>query len=131
MPPEPEPRSRYATFALAAAPLALIALAALLVRFPPEQYGFYPRCPVYAYLHLECPGCGSTRALAALLGGHVLAALKLNALTTLLAPAALAYGAMCYVQLLRRRSIWLPQPSPRTLRAAFAVTLLFTVLRNL
>jgi hypothetical protein len=127
-----QPRDRLATITLLAAPPAAIILtAALLFYFPPVQYPFYPQCPIHQYLHLDCPGCGATRALAALLHGHMLEALRLNALTTLLLPIATFYATRSYIHLLRRQSIPLPQPSPRTVQLACALTLAFTILRNL
>ncbi len=68
--------------------LAGIAGAALLYRFPPEKYSFYPVCPIHQYLHLYCPGCGSTRALAALLHGRVIEAMHYNPLFVALVAAA-------------------------------------------
>ena len=65
-------QDRVAATLRAAAPVALLtAGAAVLLRFPPEDSTFYPQCPIFAALHLECPGCGGTRALASLLRGHV------------------------------------------------------------
>ena len=125
------PRSRLTTFLLVAIPVAVGALAALLLRYPPEQYTFYPQCPIHQYLHLDCPGCGTTRALAALLHGHLLTALHFNPLTTLLLPVALFYAIASYLCLLRNQPIHWPQPSTRTLQAALAVTLIFTIVRNL
>jgi Protein of unknown function (DUF2752) len=125
-------RSRYATFALLAAPpVAIILAAALLLHYPPAQYPFYPQCPIHLYLHLDCPGCGTTRALAALLQGHLREALRLNALTTLLLPIAIFYAVRSYIHLLRSEPIHLPQPSTRTLQLACAITVAFTILRNL
>ena len=40
---------------------------AVVYRFPPTEYSFYPRCPIYLTTHWLCPGCGSTRALHSLL----------------------------------------------------------------
>jgi Protein of unknown function (DUF2752) len=125
------PRSRLRTAVLAGGPLVAIALATVLFRYPPEQYSFYPQCPIHQYLHLDCPGCGTTRALAALLHGHLLTALHFNPLTTLLLPVALFYAIGSYLRLLRNQSIHWPQPSTRTLQAALAVTLVFTIVRNL
>lgn len=127
-------RSRLATIAqLAAPPAAIILTTALLFFFPPAQYPFYPQCPIHQYLHLDCPGCGATRALAALLRGHLVEALRLNALTTLLLPIATFYATRSYIHLLRRHRspIPVPQPSHRTLQLACAITLAFTILRNL
>ncbi len=133
--PHRSPLSPLATAAAIAAPLTVIALAAaLLLSFPPQQYAFYPRCPIYTNLHLLCPGCGTTRALAALLHGHLREALRLNALTTLLLPAAVLYAARCYWLFLHRTpgrtTPWpvLPVPALYTL---LAITAVFTFVRNL
>lgn len=123
---------RVAALARAVAPpAAVVAVAAVLLRFPPSQYDFYPRCPVYALLHIECPGCGTTRALAALLKGHVMEALRLNALSMSLLPIAAGYAAACYWRYLRREPFRWPQLPPAALYTALAVAALFTVLRNL
>lgn len=123
---------RVAALARAAAPLAAVmVVAAVLLRFPPSQYGFYPQCPVYALLHIQCPGCGTTRALAALLEGHVMEALRLNALSMSMLPIAAGYAAVWYRRYLRREPFRWPQLPPATLYAALAVAALFTVLRNL
>jgi hypothetical protein len=81
---------------MAGAALVLFALVcAALLAFPPETAGFYPVCPVYRYLHVLCPGCGATRALAALLHGRVADALRLNALFVAILPFAACYAALC------------------------------------
>jgi len=126
------PRSRIADTLRTAAPPAIIALViAILLRFPPDQYSFYPQCPIHEFFHLQCPGCGGTRAVAALLRGHLAQAMQLNALVTLLLPFALAYGILCYARLLPRKAIRWPQPPPAALFVAFSLAALFTVIRNL
>jgi Protein of unknown function (DUF2752) len=126
------PRSRTADTFLAAMPPAIIAFATiLLLRFPPAQYSFYPRCPIHELFHLQCPGCGTTRAIAALLRGHFTEAMSLNALITLLLPFAAAYGTLCYCRLLERKTLRWPQPPPAVIYAALAVATVFTVIRNL
>jgi hypothetical protein len=125
-------RSRTADTVRAAALPALIALAAiLLLCFPPAQYSFYPRCPIYELFHLQCPGCGATRAIAAILHGHFIEAMSLNALITLLLPFAAAYGILCYYRLLQRKVLRWPQPPPAVLYAALAAAAVFTLIRNL
>jgi len=120
--------SRLAPIAKAAAPwLALPSIAALLLRFPPEQYSFYPRCPIYTYLHLQCPGCGTTRALAALLHGHFAEALHLNPLTVLLLPLLMLYLAYSHARGKEPFST-LPQPA---IYGTLIVTAAFMLLRNL
>jgi hypothetical protein len=67
--------------------LALFA-AAILHFFPPEAHGFYPRCTLYAWTGLHCPGCGSLRALSALTHGDLRDALHSNLLLILAIPTA-------------------------------------------
>lgn len=125
-------RSRIASFMRAAAPVApVLAAALLLFFFPPEQYSFYPQCPSYRYLHLLCPGCGATRALAALLHGNANEALRLNAFFTLTLPIALFYLAKTYLRFVNRQPLRWPQPPPLAIYTTLAVAILFTVTRNL
>lgn len=35
--------------------------------FSPDNNPLFPKCPVYKYLHVKCPGCGSQRAIHHLL----------------------------------------------------------------
>jgi hypothetical protein len=113
--------------ALPWAAAGLLAALLLLRRFPPDRYPFYPRCPIYAYLHLQCPGCGATRALAALLRGHIAAALHFNPLTTLLLPVALLYTAHHSW----REPPASPRPSPCAIYILLAIAAIFTITRNL
>jgi hypothetical protein len=127
-----DPRSRMARAVRAVAPLAVVALAAaVLLRFPPDRYAFYPVCPVYRYLHLLCPGCGTTRALAALLHGDLGEALRLNALTTLLMPFAAIYAAFCYRRFLRCEPLQLPRLPRSAVYTSLAAAVLFAIVRNL
>jgi Protein of unknown function (DUF2752) len=126
------PRSRMQDTLRAAAPPAVVSLAiAVLLRFPPAQYSFYPQCPIHQLLHLQCPGCGATRALAALLRGHFAEAMHLNALVTLLLPFAAIYGILCYRRLLQSKPLRWPQPPPAVLYTAFALAAIFTVIRSI
>jgi hypothetical protein len=125
-------QSRISGTLRAAAPLVLIAaVAAVLLRFPPSQNHFYPVCPVYFVLHLQCPGCGGTRALAALLHGHLREALHWNALITLMLPPAAGYGGVLYWRFLRRKALGWPQAPPAAIYAALAIAAVFTMERNL
>ena len=127
----PIARSRVATISRAAVPVAFVgAVAAVLLLFPPGQYSFYPQCPIFRYLHLQCPGCGTTRAIAALLHGHLMEALRLNALTTLLITPAAIYAILCYRHFLQRKPFHWPQLPSAVICSAFAIAVIFTILRN-
>ena len=125
-------QGRTVTISRAAAPLVLAGSAfALLLLLPPTRYSFYPQCPIYSSLHLLCPGCGTTRALAALLRGHLREALRLNALTTMMLPIAVAYAAKIYSHLLQRKPVRPPQPRPAAIYAMLCITVIFTIARNM
>jgi Protein of unknown function (DUF2752) len=110
--------------------LAIFAAAAVLYLFPPEIYHFYPQCPVFRYLHVYCPGCGATRALAALLHGQIRAALHYNALAVFLIAPALYCLVKTYVRILCGDSISWPQLSPATINMILFAAFLFAVIRN-
>ena len=98
--------------------------------FNPATHAFYPVCRFHQLTGLNCPSCGATRAIYALLHGRLIIALHDNALFVL-APAALAL-----------RGVWLGakkfcgRPAGRFFPATFlwpllATMLFFAVLRNL
>jgi hypothetical protein len=102
----------------------------IVYRFPPTEYSFYPRCPIYLATHWLCPGCGSTRALHALLHLDVQSALHYNALFALLFPVGcLWFGFISYRTLRYDQSLNLAMP--RSVAVCLIVTfVLFTVARN-
>ena len=120
-------RRSIAHFCLLAA--ALLAFA--LWRFPPETSGFYPQCPVFYWLHLYCPGCGSTRAIAALLHGRLLEALHFNAMTVAFLPAAFAFFGLSYLRAVRATTFAWPAIPSRVLVLSLAAAGTFTLTRNL
>lgn len=110
---------------------AAVAVSALLLRFPPEQYGFYPQCPVYRYLHLLCPGCGSTRALAALLRGQLVEAFHYNAFFVAMLPLLVGFAAMCCYRAMKDETFRWPEPPRSAMGVALVAGVIFTVARNL
>jgi hypothetical protein len=129
-------RRRRVQTGLAAAFLFAGSAAFLLLRFPPEQYSFYPQCPIHTYLHLQCPGCGATRALAALLHGRLTEAFHRNALFIAgVVPAAALYAALCLFRLRHNEPFRWPAPPVRwrnpLLYASLAIAVAFAILRNL
>jgi len=129
-------RRRQAHLALAAVVSGTVAVAAVLYRFPPETASFYPQCPFRALTGLLCPGCGATRALAALVHGHLAEALRLNGLVVMLLPILAAYGLAAYWRAISvpqrsgTQSLWPRIPNPAIV-ALLAVTLVFAIARNL
>ena len=124
--------SRHSAALLASLFAALALLALVLLRFPPDRYAFYPACPIYRYLQLQCPGCGTTRAFAALLRGQVAEAFHLNPFTTLLIPLMLPYMAHhIWKQRNNIQALTWPNPPRYAVYALLAVAAVFTIARNL
>jgi hypothetical protein len=124
-------QSPAANITRAAAPIIVLGVAlSFLLLFPPTQYAFYPQCPIYSSFHLLCPGCGTTRALAALLRGHLREAFHLNPLTTTMLPIAVAYAARSYSSFLRRKPIRWSQPPAAIIYTMLAIAAIFTIARN-
>lgn len=91
------PRRRAAIVAI----IALVALVLLVVYafFDPSKY-FFPRCPFLMVTGWQCPGCGSQRAIHALLTGDFAAAWHYNAMFLILIPVI---GLMLFSEAMRDR----------------------------
>ena len=63
---------------IASAIVLVVAGGWVLYTFPPVTTAFYPQCVFKQMTGLDCPGCGTTRALHALLHGRVEDAWRLN-----------------------------------------------------
>lgn len=61
--------------------------------FDPSTQTFFPRCPFLSLTGYKCPGCGSQRAIHAILHGELGAAWSFNPLLLLSIPYMLA-GAL-------------------------------------
>ncbi|MFA0964864.1 DUF2752 domain-containing protein [Roseivirga sp. BDSF3-8] len=86
--------------------VVLIGLGVVYKTFNPEVAGIFPRCPFNKYTGLQCPGCGSQRAVHHLLNLDVASAFRMNALLVIFLPYILL--GMAYDML--------SKPGPRVLR---------------
>lgn len=102
----------------------------ILRLFDPAHSAIFPPCPVQYLTGLYCPGCGSLRAIHALLHGDLQTAWAMNALTITLLPF-IAYGLAyeAYVQF-RGRPLTGLMLSARSIRALCGLIVLFGILRN-
>ena len=122
--------NRLVPVAVGAAGSAWIAFAGIAYR-PEGAAGLSVGCPVAHFTGLDCPGCGSTRSLGALIRLDPVAAFDHNALV----PIALVFVVVSWV--LWTWSRWSARPTPALVRGpvsivAIAVVLVaFTVVRNL
>ncbi len=84
-------------------PIAVVAVAALIVLYgclDPAAHRF-PRCPFLMLTGYECPGCGSQRAIHALLHGNLATAWHYNAMMVVILPIV---AALAIASLRRRRA---------------------------
>ena len=102
----------------------LVVAASILLRFPPERYAFYPRCPFREAFGLLCPGCGATRAAAALLHGHLIEALRWNALFVTAISTLTLYALTRYGNHKWSQPVWM-------VVASIALATAFGIARNL
>ena len=115
----------------AAAPLLFLAGILILLRFPPDHSTFYPACPIYRDLHLLCPGCGTARALSALLHGDLGRALHQNALVVCALPLLIGYASVCWHRFARGTSFRWPEVPQLVLMVLLALSVIFGIARNL
>ncbi len=103
----------------------------LLRVFDPATSGVFPPCPVRYLTGLYCPGCGSLRAMHALLHGELGRAWAMNPLMIVTLPFV-TYGLVSEA-LLELRGSRLPEVMlPASwIRAFCVVVVLYAVARNL
>ena len=112
--------------------IAILTLVWLYFSFDAARYSFFPQCPFHTVTHLYCPGCGSQRALSALLHGNIKRALSYNVLFVISLPLVI-YSAVVYtLNVFGRKPIAQKLVySPRFIQICLWSVVLFFVLRNL
>jgi hypothetical protein len=105
------------------AALAVAAAACVVWRYPPASSRFYPRCPVFFWLHLYCP--------AALLHGRLNEAMHWNAMVVLFFPFAAVFLALTYWRAMRGTTFLWPTIPDSLLKLSLVLIAIFTVARNL
>jgi hypothetical protein len=73
--------------------LGALAVLTLVYLFDPSSAGFFPPCIFRMITGFECPGCGSTRGLHALLHGDVVTAWNFNPLMFVVVPLIALFAA--------------------------------------
>jgi hypothetical protein len=129
-PPQNAASPSLAFFAGTVLAAAVLGSGAVLFFFNPSTHGFYPVCLFHKLTGLNCPGCGGTRAAYQLLHGHLLNALRDNALFILALVALAVRGAWFAARKISRRPATLAVP-PKALWAFLVLAMAFSVLRNL
>ena len=113
----------------------VVAVGLLYIFFidPVKSSGATLPCFTYTHFGIYCPGCGDTRALHALVHGHILEAFDYNLLFPFVVLILGWYYLVGLTTLLfRKRVMWIPQSLPTWGVLALAGTIVvFTVLRNI
>ena len=110
--------------------LLLIAGAVYLFVFEPGRTGFFPVCVFRLLTGLTCPGCGTARALHAILHGHFETAFMLNPLLLIASPL-LVYAFLRYSVTVMRGGVPRKNAVPAPyLYALFFVLMGFWIFRN-
>ena len=109
----------------------MVALAIIYYRVSPTTSVFFPKCAFLMLTGLKCPGCGSQRAVHALLHADLASAFVHNALLVLSLPyLALLIGARLYVHLHPASSLRSTLESPLAIRTYFVIAIAFWIARN-
>ena len=109
----------------------LLATGAVLFWFDPTQHSFYPQCLFHRLTGWNCPGCGTMRAGYALLHGHLLVALRDNALFVGALPVVGFHSFRHTAAWAAGRPLPLPKVRPVMLAAIMIGLLVFMVVRNI
>src|SRR5271155_5532313 len=80
-----------------------IGVGAMVFFFNPSTHGFYPVCLFHVLTGLNCPGCGATRALYALLHGNLRLAVKDNVLFVVLLAVLAVWTARVVFRKLKKQ----------------------------
>jgi len=88
--------NRYRWVLLGAGAVALGAAVYVYYSYDPMAHSWFPQCPFKMLTGLDCPGCGSQRAVHAILHGEFRQAFYHNALLMPFVPyLALGFGYRC------------------------------------
>lgn len=109
---------------------ALLVIGVIYFAIDPSTSGLFPRCTFLSLTGYKCPGCGTQRAIHALLHGDVAGAFKYNALLLV----AIPWIALClYAESRRLRNprLYARLNAPLLIWLFLAMVLLWWLLRNI
>ena len=111
--------------------IAVTAILATVYYFVnPMEAEWMPKCPVHILTGLDCPGCGSQRAVYALLHGDIPTAVASNAILLFMIPFILALGAAEFLRD-KRPGFYRLMSRPAVIYGLLAIVVVWAVVRNL
>ncbi|MDE5970134.1 MAG: DUF2752 domain-containing protein [Muribaculaceae bacterium] len=110
--------------------IAVTAVIVLLALFDPMESKWMPRCFFKFATGYDCPGCGSQRAIHALLHGDIGAAIGFNGLLVVSLPLIL-YLAVVTLGRKRWENLYRRSTSNVVIYATLAIIILWTMVRNM
>lgn len=117
---------------LAAILLAVSAIIVLYIYviFDPSGSEWFPKCPLYAITGFKCPGCGSQRAIHALLNGDLATAFKMNGLLVMSIPFILL---LIYSEITRKKhpELYVRVHNIYVIYAVLAIVIIWWITRNI
>lgn len=109
---------------------ALMVLGFIYYALDPSASSVFPRCAFLSLTGYKCPGCGSQRAIHALLHGDVAGAFRFNALLFIAVP----WIALCLFaegQRVRNPRLYARLNAPLLIWLFLALVLIWWLLRNI
>lgn len=94
----------------------LLAVGVIYALVDPAKAAWMPKCPMHLFTGLDCPGCGSQRAIHALLNGDLAGAWNANAILFLAIPYILV---VAFAEIFSKRF-------PRLLRVVSAPAVIYS-----
>ena len=110
-------------------PFILFAILYFTARFVIENCTL-PPCFTYYAFSIQCPGCGITRSIIALVNGDILLSIRQNVYVLLI----IVIGLMFYIEFALKifgKKFRFPIHKDKCLYALLIFTILYTVLRNI
>ena len=114
---------------IGAVAVIVIAGIAIYSTFDPSTVRFFPRCTFLTLTGLKCLGCGTQRAIHALLHGNFLEAVRFNAMMVASVPLLALYG---YAEIVRKSKprFYNKVNSTPIILTIFVLVVLWWILRN-
>ena len=98
---------------------------------PTTPGGLSPPCPIDAFLHVNCPGCGSARCLYSLMHGDLARALRYNVLLVVVLVSTVLAAITYAVARWRDHRLPVQRHAKHASLAFLAAALIWFVVRNI